>query len=104
MFRSNSIAEAVAMYQTLFFGEVRSLGRPVLEAFSALKHLPPEIESGLLAAGFVGLFVCCVLLRNPHDHANSFKPSLKYFGVTFLCLVTSLLLMGHVAEFIYFQF
>lgn len=103
MFRSDTFSDAMAMYQALL-GEAKPLSRLLYDAMPAWKVLSIDVVTGLLALGFGVLLASCVWLRNPHDHLALFKPSFRYLAITLVCLLSSVLLMGHVAEFIYFQF
>jgi alginate O-acetyltransferase complex protein AlgI len=103
MFRSESFADALAMYQALL-GDMKPLSKFLYDAMPAWKVLPIDVFSIFVAVVFVVLIAACAVLKNPHDHRDLFKPSFRYLLVTVVSLVGSLLLMGHVAEFIYFQF
>lgn len=103
MFRSANFQDAMAMYQALL-GESKPLSRFLYDAMPAWKILPMDVFSVFIAVVFALLLASCVWLRNPHDHQGLFKPSFRYLIITLGCLLSSLLLMGHVAEFIYFQF
>jgi len=103
MFRSATFSDAIVIYQALL-GDVKPLSKFLYDAMPAWKILPMDIFSIFVAVIFALLLAACAVLKNPHDHLALFKPSFRYLAMTAVCFFGSLLLMGHVAEFIYFQF
>jgi len=104
MFRSDSVADALALYGRLWPGYGTGLDRAVMDSVSLFKGLPLTVLAYLSALGGAVLLAACVWLRNPHEHREIFRPSWRYLLWTWGLLLCSLLGMGHVAEFIYFQF
>ncbi len=104
IFRSADVKQAWAVYQAMFTGAISLASKPVFGSVSLFKEFPIEIATGLIVILSMVLLICCVWLKNPHDHEALFKPSFRYFVVTFACLFFSVLFIGHVTEFIYFQF
>jgi D-alanyl-lipoteichoic acid acyltransferase DltB (MBOAT superfamily) len=104
IFRASTMDAAFRIFHALFSGTPAWIGKNMYEAFPVLAFLPVEILTFVMFLLFGALFACCVRLKNPHDHSETFTVSLRYFFITLFCLVSSVLLMDHVTEFIYFQF
>jgi len=104
VFRATSMEAAQRMVNAMFTGSVGWVDKNIYEAVPMLNFLPIELFTLAASLLFLILLVCCVKLKNPHDHLDLFKPSFFYFSVTLMALISSVLLMNHVTEFIYFQF
>lgn len=104
VFRSANIDAAGKMFHAMLFGAPEYPGKAMRSAVSLFDHVPDSLFAIGVVAFFWVVFFCCVKLKNPHEHETIFRPSLRYLLITLFCLFSSLLLMNHVTEFIYFQF
>jgi len=104
VFRASTLSATSRMLQAMFSGSAHWIGKNMREAFPFPGSMPTQIVTVAIFLLFFSLFACCVRLKNPHDHRDIFKASPFYFTITLFCLISSILLMNHVTEFIYFQF
>ena len=104
VFRSSSIPVALHMLQAMYTGSLNWVGKSIYETLPFAEYIPVEILTFVIFIVFVFLLGCCLRLKNPHEHRESFAVSARYFFITLGCFISSILLMNHVTEFIYFQF
>lgn len=104
IFRASSPDASWRMLKAMFSGSATWIGKDIYEQLPLLEFMPVELLTFMVFILFGGLLACCVRLKNPHDHGEIFTVNTRYFMITFICLITSILLMNHVTEFIYFQF
>jgi D-alanyl-lipoteichoic acid acyltransferase DltB (MBOAT superfamily) len=103
-FRSDTPEKGWRMLEAMFGGNFGSLGENMHEQFPLVDILPNHLAIYGAGLVFALLFAAMLLLRNPHQHDESFAPNVRYFLLTAGGIVCSTLLMNRVVEFIYFQF
>ena len=104
VFRSSSIDVSLRMLQAMYAGSIEWIGRDIYQKLPLLEFVPVEPLTFVVFILFGFLLACCVRWKNPHEHSDIFAVNTRYFMITLGCLLTSILLMNHVTEFIYFQF
>jgi len=104
IFRSNDLASAWRMYQGMFTGKVTVASHALSSNLALFKHLPEPLFTIATVLLLLSLSAVCVWWKNPHELQDRIAASPRYFFITLVCLMLSILFMNHVSEFIYFQF
>jgi D-alanyl-lipoteichoic acid acyltransferase DltB (MBOAT superfamily) len=104
IFRATDLPAAGRMFRAMFAGSTAWIGKNSYEAFPWFNALPVELLTPWMFVLFAALFFVCAAWKNPHEHRDLFEPTSYYFIITLFCLMSSILMMNHVTEFIYFQF
>lgn len=104
IFRATSMDSSWRMLKALYSGPLDWIGKDIYITLPAQQFIPVELLTFVVFILFGALLACCVFLKNPHEHSETFAVNARYFLITLGCLLASLLLMNHVTEFIYFQF
>ncbi len=104
VFRCDSPEKAWRMFDAMINGPVGQLSEEMYGTFLTILPLPDRFSTPLIVVALLLCLASCLLLKNPHEHRETFKPSAKYFAITLFCFASSILWLDRVVEFIYFQF
>lgn len=102
--RAETFNDAVLIYQAMLMADGSWVGAPLNASLTQLQFLPAAPFTICLSILFAGLIAICLLQKTALEQEAVFKPNTKYFILTAFCLMSSILLMDKVVEFIYFQF
>jgi D-alanyl-lipoteichoic acid acyltransferase DltB (MBOAT superfamily) len=104
VFRASTLDTSLRVLRAMYSGSISWIGKDIYETLPMLEFIPVELLTFVVFILFGVLLACCVRLKNPHEHNDIFTVNARYFIITLVCLLSSILLMNHVTEFIYFKF